>query len=105
MSVTSPPPAVAAPDEAPPVAAPRPESAATQLVSYLIGLAGRMTILFGLYVLSIGPMYWWWYSGKFVNGSEYIAAFYEPLWILCVRFPWLGDWVDSYVWLWNMSGS
>lgn len=71
---------------------------------YLVGLACRMTLLFGVYVLSIGPLYWRWYSAKFVNGSPYLAAFYEPLWILCIRFPWLGDWVDSYVKLWNLWG-
>jgi hypothetical protein len=74
------------------------------LVHYLLGLACRMGVLFGLYVLSIGPMYWRWYSGKFGNGSEYVAAFYEPLWVLCIQFPMLGEWVDGYVWLWNMWG-
>ncbi|MFV0443320.1 MAG: hypothetical protein ACK5Q5_07095 [Planctomycetaceae bacterium] len=71
---------------------------------YLVGFACRMLVLFGLYVLSIGPMYWSWYSGKYANGSVYLAAFYEPLWILCVRYPWLGDWVDGYVWLWTTWG-
>jgi hypothetical protein len=81
-----------------------PTDALSAVGHYLFGLTCRMLILFGFYVLSIGPMYWRWYSGKYGNGSAYIAAFYEPLWILCVKFPWLGDWVDSYVWIWNEWG-
>ena len=71
------------------------------IFEYLAALACRMTLLFGLYVLSIGPMYWRWYSSKFITSSPYVAAFYEPLWILCHRFPLLGDWVDFYVTLWT----
>lgn len=68
---------------------------------YLIGMGQRMTLLFLLYVLSIGPMYWRWYSSKFVNGSPYVAAFYEPLWRLTQRFDWFGEWVDFYIRLWG----
>lgn len=60
-----------------------------------------MLIMFGFYVLSIGPFYWRWYSAKFVNGSKYVAAFYEPLWALAHAIPWFGDWVDYYVQLWG----
>lgn len=60
-----------------------------------------MSLLFGLYVLSIGPLYWRWYSAKFVNGSQYVAAFYEPLWALAHAVPWFGDWLDFYVQLWG----
>jgi hypothetical protein len=71
------------------------------LTEYLIGLACRMLVLFGFYTLSIGPMYWRWYSGKYVNGSAVIAAFYEPLWILAGECPWFGDWVNAYIQLWQ----
>jgi hypothetical protein len=46
-------------------------------------------------------MYWRWYSGKFVNGSNLVAAFYEPLWIAAGEYDWFGDWVNSYVQLWH----
>ncbi|MEZ6067670.1 MAG: hypothetical protein R3B90_18610 [Planctomycetaceae bacterium] len=71
------------------------------VADYLIGLTARMTVLFGLYVLSIGPMYWKWYSSKFVDDSPWIAAFYEPLWKLSHYVPWLGGWIDFYVTLWD----
>lgn len=65
------------------------------------GFGQRMTVLFGLYVLSIGPMYWRWYSSEFVNGSPYVRAFYRPLWLLARRFPWFGEWLDFYVQMWG----
>lgn len=68
---------------------------------YSAGVLMRMTVLFVCYTLSIGPMYWHWYSGKFVNGSQTVAAFYEPLWQLSHRYPWFGEWVDHYVRLWQ----
>lgn len=68
---------------------------------YFTGVFARMVALFLCYILSIGPMYWHWYSGKFVNGSQTIAAFYEPLWQLSHRYPWFGQWVDHYVRLWQ----
>ncbi|HWL09715.1 MAG TPA: hypothetical protein VNQ76_14990 [Planctomicrobium sp.] len=60
----------------------------------------RMWILFCLYTLSIGPMYWHWLSGREVRGSTLIAVFYEPLRILGVWFPLFGEWLNWYVRLW-----
>jgi hypothetical protein len=60
----------------------------------------QMAITLVVYVLSIGPLYWQWYAGKYVNGPTVIAAFYEPLWILCGWFPPLGRFVNWYVSLW-----
>lgn len=53
-----------------------------------------------LYVLSIGPLYWQWYAGKYVSGPTVIAAIYEPLWLLCGWFPPLGELVNWYVSWW-----
>lgn len=77
------------------------EPARWSLTAYLAGLACRMLVLFGFYTLSIGPMYWRWYSGKYINGSTLVAAFYEPLWILAGLFPWFGDWINAYIRLWQ----
>lgn len=60
----------------------------------------QMAITLVVYVLSIGPLYWQWYAGKYVSGPTVIAAFYEPLWILCGWFPPLGRLVNWYVSLW-----
>ena len=81
-----------------------PEESRNVVWGYLVGLASRMIVLFGFYVLSIGPMYWQWYSAKFVNGSPYVAAFYEPLWALSHWVPWFGEWLDFYVQLWTNWG-
>lgn len=52
------------------------------------------------YVFSIGPMYWWWYESKFVGGTAWIAAFYEPLVWVAQRVPGFGEWLSWYVGLW-----
>jgi len=76
------------------------------ILRYLVGLAARMTVLFGLYVLSIGPMYWQWQSGRQGEGSRIIAAFYEPLYRLANmedRFgigETFGSWLNFYISLW-----
>ncbi len=68
--------------------------------SYWIGLLQRTFLLLSIYVLSIGPMYWQWYDGKFVTGSPIIAAFYEPLVIAASYMSPFGEWLDWYINLW-----
>lgn len=76
------------------------------LGNYLVGLSARMAVLFGLYVLSIGPMFWMWHSGKFGNGYRIVAAFYEPLFRLAnIDDPLhigetIGEWLNYYIGLW-----
>lgn len=53
-----------------------------------------------LYMLSIGPVYWQWYAGKYVNGPTILSAFYEPLWRLCGIIPPLRWFMNWYVSLW-----
>ncbi len=60
----------------------------------------RMGIYFAIYVFSLGPMYWQWWEGKYLNGSRLVAAFYEPLLLLCGWIPPLGWFVNSYVHIW-----
>jgi hypothetical protein len=67
---------------------------------WLFGLIQRVFLLVGIYVLSIGPMYWHWYGGRFGEGSQFIAAFYEPIFMLVSFVPWFGEWMDWYVGLW-----
>lgn len=66
----------------------------------LEAFAERMFILWALYVLSIGPMYWQWVNAKYVDGPVLLAAFYEPLWIVSSACPPLGEWINWYVRLW-----
>jgi len=60
----------------------------------------RLIIALGIYVASIGPMYWTWLQAKYLNGSWFIAALYEPLWIAAGLIPPLGHWLNWYVSLW-----
>lgn len=57
-------------------------------------------VAFVLYVLSIGPLYWQYYNAKFNTGSALLAAFYEPLYLLCAYIPPLSRLVDAYIMLW-----
>ena len=69
---------------------------------YLVASAEQMLIMFGIYVLSIGPMYWTWVRAKHVEGNFFVAAFYEPLWRICEFIPPLREWLNWYVRLWNL---
>jgi hypothetical protein len=68
----------------------------------LIATLERLAILFALYVLSIGPMYWTWVGAKYLHGSYLVAVFYEPLWQLAGLIPPLGEWINWYVKWWNL---
>ena len=60
-----------------------------------------MAVLLTLYVLSIGPMWWAWYSGMYVStGSNYwVIAFYEPLRLAC-QIDCVNSVVKSYIEWW-----
>lgn len=62
--------------------------------------AMRTCVYFSIYVFSLGPMYWQWWEGKYMNGSKLVAAFYEPLFLISGWIPPLGWFVNSYVHLW-----
>lgn len=58
----------------------------------LIGLA--------LYVVSFGPMYWFWYESAHLGGSPLLHWFYWPLVSLCEVVEPLNEVMNSYVELW-----
>lgn len=63
-----------------------------------------MTVVFLLlYVLSIGPMWWVWYSGMYVETETnyWVIAIYEPLRQAC-RIGWVNSAVTSYIEWWNL---
>jgi len=93
MTSQTPPPG--APLVTPPAAVPR--------RSWWLSLEGfleRMFILFSLYVLSIGPLYWQWVDAKYASGSTWLAAFYEPLYLLGELWPLFGKCVNWYLTFW-----
>ena len=60
----------------------------------------RLAILFTLYVLSIGPLYWKWYAAKVGLGSRMFLVLYHPLETMAKWFPPLGHFLNWYVSLW-----
>ena len=60
-------------------------------------------VLLMLYVLSIGPMWWVWYSGMYVetDANYWVIAIYEPLRQAC-RIEWVNSIVTSYIEWWNL---
>ena len=65
----------------------------------------RALVLFAvfwvLYTLSIGPMYWTWYSAAYIRGPSWVLAVYGPLQYTGERVPAFGRWIDDYIWWWN----
>ncbi|WP_437227139.1 hypothetical protein SH661x_000195 [Planctomicrobium sp. SH661] len=67
---------------------------------WLEGFIERMFIMFCVYTLSIGPMYWSWVDAKFAHGPKILAAFYEPLRMLGEAYPLFGKCLNWYVSFW-----
>ncbi len=57
-------------------------------------------LVFTLYVLSIGPLYWKWYGAKSGLASPFFLVLYAPLEQLARQFPPLGHLLNWYVSLW-----
>ena len=55
---------------------------------------------FTIYVLSIGPAYFFWYESIHLNRGSFFARFYYPLMYWAYKSKFVGDWVSSYIWLW-----
>lgn len=68
---------------------------------------GRQLLLWGIfltfYFLSIGPMWWVWYSGMYVSteANYWVIAFYEPLRLAC-EIDAVNSAVVAYVEWWNL---
>ncbi|MFM9963858.1 MAG: hypothetical protein ACKV2Q_21875 [Planctomycetaceae bacterium] len=62
-----------------------------------------LTVSMTLYVLSIGPMWWAWFSGMHVSTERnyWVIAFYEPLRLLC-QIEWINTIVTAYIEWWNL---
>lgn len=67
---------------------------------YIIKSLIQVTILFSLYVLSIGPFFWQWYASFNSMSSPFFASFYMPLLLACDFIPPLSDGVNWYINLW-----
>lgn len=63
-------------------------------------VALQVVIFLGLYVLSIGPMFWHWYDGRNMETNSPVAFFYEPLYLLAGWCEPFGEFMNWYVDLW-----
>ncbi len=63
-------------------------------------LALRVAILFTLYCLSIGPLYWKWYGAKSGLASPLYLILYRPLERLAELIPPLGHFLNWYIQFW-----
>lgn len=52
---------------------------------------------FVIAVVTIGPLFWFWFQAVYVQGSVWIAKFYAPLLWLCDRIDWLSWLVNGYI--------
>jgi hypothetical protein len=59
----------------------------------------RVTIAIILYVLSIGPMFWYWYEAENMGGNPLVRVVYAPLRFLCL-IPQVEDWLNNYINWW-----
>ena len=58
------------------------------------------TVLFTLYALSIGPMFWYWWDAVYVGGPSWVYLFYGPLVILAEYCPPFRDLINVYINWW-----
>ena len=79
----------------------RSPSRAQRLRRFVRNVLIELAVFAVLYVLSIGPMFWYWYDGLYARGSWFAVAFYEPLRIAC-RVEVIGEFVNWYVDLWTL---
>lgn len=67
---------------------------------YIIKSLIQITIVLSIYVLSIGPLFWNWFSSYHSMSSPFYATFYMPLLLACDYIPPLSDGVNWYINLW-----
>ena len=58
-----------------------------------------MPIAIILYVLSIGPMFWYWYEAENLGGNPLVRVAYAPLRLLCA-IPQVETWLNNYINWW-----
>ncbi|NOX54319.1 MAG: hypothetical protein GXP27_07725 [Planctomycetes bacterium] len=52
-----------------------------------------------VYVLSIGPMFWYWYEARYLDGPIWVVLLYEPL-RLATRFELFEKFINDYINWW-----
>ena len=68
-------------------------------VDFLWRLYCYLLVLFALYVLSAGPMYWVVYEAYFLEGDPFVGQLYLPL-VWASEIGPIGRFLEWYVGLW-----
>lgn len=67
---------------------------------YLGRLAIQLPVFLALYVLSIGPMFWYWFGAFYADGPKFLFVLYYPLLLLCDKNEHVRDYINSYINWW-----
>lgn len=70
------------------------------VINLILRVYSRVMIVFLLYVLSTGPMYWAIYEAFNTSGSSFLAKLYYPIALVCQHSDLICTWFDWYVGLW-----
>ncbi len=57
----------------------------TRVLRFVLRLAIQLPVFLAVYVLSIGPMFWYWYESRHVGGSKFLFVLYYPLTKWCTN--------------------
>jgi hypothetical protein len=69
---------------------------------FIARVYNRLLIFLVVYVLSVGPLYWYWFDSKFFRDiSPFFARLYNPLDKFCEICPAFSDWLGWYISLWK----
>lgn len=90
----------AVPPDCSEAATPDPESPAREIGYFALRVYNRIVIILMIYVLSIGPMFWYWHESTFAHGDPFVAKLYYPLVLLCHAWSPFADWLNWYINLW-----
>lgn len=78
---------------------PAPPASKNTVRNLILRIYNRTLILFLMYILSTGPMYWYVYEAYNMGGSSFLANFYGPIALMC-QVDWIANWFDWYIGLW-----
>jgi len=87
-----------------PAPAPAEESTSKRRKRSWTGFFRDISLYLLVYVVisgvSIGPLFWVWFSAVYVDGPKWFARLYMPLVFLCEIFPPLGWLINAWVNWW-----
>ena len=84
---------------------PEKERKRSKILVFLLSRIVLVATFLMLYMLSIGPMFWYWYEAKHLSDGDFlsrvIVGFYEPLRFAC-KIPIVENIINNYILWWAM---